>query len=181
MFLLLFSLQVGLADTLKVRPLNRVPTPGSPVDSIHLGPPQIRIRTGQGTALVWLVRAQDTVFVAASIPDASPYWGDDFVLSLDTAGDGAPAGGSPPGTIPIGGSGRNDQVEAGRSVAGILAWAGTCCSGWIPHGLLAKREGCRELPSGFMTMTRAAGLPGRLPGAQPRTPRWSERRPCGLL
>jgi hypothetical protein len=88
---LLFILQLGMADTLTVRPLGRAPPAGSPVDSTHFGPPQIRIRTGQGTALVWLLRAQDTVFVAASIPDTSPYWGDDFVLSLDTGGDGAPA------------------------------------------------------------------------------------------
>jgi hypothetical protein len=27
--------------------------------------------------------------VAASIPDSTPYWGDDFVLSLDTSGDAA--------------------------------------------------------------------------------------------
>lgn len=56
-----------------------------------LGEPTIRIRTGQGTALVWLLRASDTVFVAASIPDSTPYWGDDFVLSLDTRGDGGPS------------------------------------------------------------------------------------------
>jgi hypothetical protein len=48
------------------------------------------MRTHQGTALVWLLRAADTFFVAASIPDSSPYWGDDFVVSIDTQGDGAP-------------------------------------------------------------------------------------------
>jgi hypothetical protein len=88
---LLFILQLGTADTLTVRPLDRAPRADSPVNSIHFGPPQILIRTGQGTALVWLLRAQDTFFVAASIPDTSPYWGDDFVLSLDTGGDGAQA------------------------------------------------------------------------------------------
>jgi hypothetical protein len=38
---------------------------------------------------VWLLRATDTVYLAASIPDSTPYWGDDFVVSLDTAGDAA--------------------------------------------------------------------------------------------
>jgi hypothetical protein len=58
-------------------------------DSAALGPPTLRIQTGQGTALVWLVRALDTVFVVASIPDSTPNWRDDFVLSLDTHGDAA--------------------------------------------------------------------------------------------
>ena len=91
--LLWFSLQFGLADTLTVRPLDHAPPPGSRPDSLHLGAPQIRIPTRQGTAFVWLVRARDTVFVAAAIPDSTHYWGDDFVLSLDTEGDGAPAPG----------------------------------------------------------------------------------------
>jgi hypothetical protein len=88
---LLFSLQLAVADTLTVRHVDRAPRAGSPVDSVHLGPPQIRIRTGQGTALLWLVRARDTVYVAAYIPDSTRYWGDDFVWSIDTRGDGAAA------------------------------------------------------------------------------------------
>jgi hypothetical protein len=47
------------------------------------------LRTGQGTAQIWLLRARDTVFLAARIPDSTHYWGDDFVVSLDTDGDGA--------------------------------------------------------------------------------------------
>lgn len=56
-----------------------------------LGEPAIRIPTRQGTALVWLLRASDTVFVVASIPDSTPSWRDDFVLSLDIKGDGGPS------------------------------------------------------------------------------------------
>ena len=41
--------------------------------------------------MVWLLRASDTVFIAASIPDSTPSWRDDFVLSLDTEGDAAPS------------------------------------------------------------------------------------------
>lgn len=61
------------------------------MDSLQVGSPQVRIQTGQGTALVWLLRAHDTVFVAATIPDSTPYWGDDFVVSVDTEGDAAAA------------------------------------------------------------------------------------------
>jgi hypothetical protein len=92
MLWLLLSLQIGIGDTLTIRPVAG-PPPGSAIDTMHFGPPQIRIPTRQGTASVWLVRAVDTVFIAASIPDSTLYWGDDFVLSLDTEGDGAPVPG----------------------------------------------------------------------------------------
>ena len=58
------------------------------LDSAHYGQPQLRLRTRQGTALVWLLRSRDTFFVAATLPDSTPYWGDDVVLSVDTRGDG---------------------------------------------------------------------------------------------
>jgi hypothetical protein len=48
------------------------------------------LKTRQGTAQVWLLRSVDTFFVAATIPDTTPYWGDDFVMSMDTRGDGGP-------------------------------------------------------------------------------------------
>jgi hypothetical protein len=86
---LLLVLQLALPDTLRVRPIDR-PVPATRIiDSISLGSPQVRIPTGQGTALVWLLRARDTVFLAASIPDSTFYWGDDFIVSLDTSGDAA--------------------------------------------------------------------------------------------
>ena len=87
--LLFLLLQTG--DTVRIRAIAHPPAPGSRIDTVGLGQPGVRIRTGQGTALVWLLRAADTVFVAASIPDSTPYWGDDFALSLDTGGDGAPS------------------------------------------------------------------------------------------
>jgi len=86
---ILWVLQVSSADTLEIRSIDRPPVPSEAIDSSRLGSPQIRLCTRQGTALVWLLRAADTVFVAVSIPDSSPYWGDDFVLSLDTRGDAA--------------------------------------------------------------------------------------------
>lgn len=88
---LLSALQIGSGDTLVIRKVNRAPLPGEPIDSVRYGPPQVRIPTRQGTALVWLLRASDTVLVAARIPDSTPYWGDDFVLSIDIKGDGGPS------------------------------------------------------------------------------------------
>jgi hypothetical protein len=82
------AIQIALPETLLIRTIERPPRPGVAAGSSYYGLPQVRISTRQGTALVWLLRASDTVFVAASIPDTTPYWGDDFVLSLDTKGDG---------------------------------------------------------------------------------------------
>ncbi len=75
-------------DTLRIHSLPAPPPREETVDSVHYGSPQLRLRTRQGTALVWLLRSADTFFVAATIPDSTAYWGDDFVLSLDTRGDG---------------------------------------------------------------------------------------------
>jgi hypothetical protein len=83
----LMATQTG--DTLAIRAIPRPPPPGISIDSAQLGPPQVRLATGQGTAQIWLLRAADSFFVAARIPDSTPYWGDDFVLSLDTRGDAA--------------------------------------------------------------------------------------------
>jgi hypothetical protein len=87
---ILFLLAAQTADTLTIHPIARPPRPDTSIDSAQLGTPQVRLRTRQATAFVWLLRSADTIFIAASIPDTTPYWGDDFVLSLDTQGDGAP-------------------------------------------------------------------------------------------
>jgi hypothetical protein len=87
--LLLLALQLVSADTLRIRATEQPPLADFAPDTTALGSPQVRIQTGQGMALVWLLRVRDTVYVAARIPDSTPYWGDDFVLSLDTAGDAA--------------------------------------------------------------------------------------------
>ena len=90
---LISALQVASPETLLIRAVERPPPPGVVADFVRYGPPQVRIPTRQGTALVWLLRAKDTVFVVASIPDSTPYWGDDLALSLDTRGDGGPSPG----------------------------------------------------------------------------------------
>jgi hypothetical protein len=82
------ALQVASPDTLLIRDVERPPPPGAAVDSVRYGAPQIRIASRQGDALVWLLRASDTVFVAARIADSTPHPRDDFGLSLDTKGDG---------------------------------------------------------------------------------------------
>lgn len=90
MFAILLSLlQLRSADTVAISRLKESPSPAITIDSAMLGPPQVRIPTRQHPALVWLLRAGDTVFIAASMSDTSQYWGDDFVISLDTRGDGA--------------------------------------------------------------------------------------------
>jgi hypothetical protein len=89
-FAILLSLvQVLSADTVAVSRLEQSPSPSITIDSARLGSPQVKISTRQRPALVWLLRAGDTVFIAASISDTSQYWGDDFVISLDTRGEGA--------------------------------------------------------------------------------------------
>ncbi|HKH84038.1 MAG TPA: hypothetical protein VKA25_10165 [Gemmatimonadales bacterium] len=89
---LLCMLQFAASDTLQFRPIPFLPAPDQTPDSARYGSPQVLIRTRQGIAKVWLLRSSDTLFVAAVLPDSSQYWGDDFVLSIDTRGD---AGSSP--------------------------------------------------------------------------------------
>jgi len=84
-----FLLLTQSIDTLVVRDAASPPPPGNPIAASHLGEPSMRIPTGQGLALVWLLRAADTFFVAASIPDSSVSPADAFALSLDTQGDAA--------------------------------------------------------------------------------------------
>ena len=85
---LLLLLQAGAPDTLEISTVSEPPVQGRTVDSARYGSPQVRVPTRQGVACVWLLRASDTVFVAVTIPDSTVYWGDDFVLSFDTRGDG---------------------------------------------------------------------------------------------
>jgi hypothetical protein len=74
--------------SLSIRDFARAPGLNEAVDSTRLGRPSIRIPTDQGAALVWIVRASDTVFLAASIPDSSFSPGDALAISIDTRGDG---------------------------------------------------------------------------------------------
>lgn len=92
MLFAVFSLmQHSPADTLRIRPVARPPSVRQAIDTTTLGQPQIRFRTGQGLASLWLLRASDTLFVAARIHDSTRYWTDELVMSLDTHGDGSAA------------------------------------------------------------------------------------------
>lgn len=78
-------------DTLRVRTADRPPSPAAFPDTASLGSPSVRLQTGQGHALIWILRVADTAFVVAHIPDTTRYWGDDLVIGLDVAGDKGPA------------------------------------------------------------------------------------------
>jgi hypothetical protein len=85
--LLLLQLSAPPPDTLVPRPVARPPAAGETPDSAWLGPPQVRLRTGQGTAVFWLLRAQDSVYVAAAIEDSTASAADALVVSLNTGGE----------------------------------------------------------------------------------------------
>ncbi|HEU5171535.1 MAG TPA: hypothetical protein VFU46_13395 [Gemmatimonadales bacterium] len=79
-------------DTIRVRLVDRSPDPTRLADTAAWGPPQVRFPGGQGAVSVWLLRRADSMYVVASIPDSTIYWGDDLVVSLDTGGDRAAPG-----------------------------------------------------------------------------------------
>jgi hypothetical protein len=61
------------------------------VSVAEYGAPSLAIAIPGGQARLWLRRAGDAVYVAAFIPDSTPSWMDDLVISLDTGGDRATA------------------------------------------------------------------------------------------
>ena len=85
------ALHLAPADTLRPRAIARPPSADGRIDSLAWGEPQVRIATRQGTASIWLLRAADTFFVAASIPDASRSWADALAICFDVGGDRADA------------------------------------------------------------------------------------------
>jgi hypothetical protein len=160
-------------DTLRIRSSRDVPRPGEAVDSAGYGSPQLRLRTHQGTASVWLLRWQDTLFLAATIPDSTWYWGDDFVLSIDTRGDG---GSSP----------QHDDFQwyVRRSVDSTVVFRGRNGRWEPPKGdpdwrLGRERSGggwemsARDGPNGWSVLLRLD--PAWLAGAEGRLPRLAIR------
>ena len=61
-----------------VRPLDSAsrPPPDGRIDSLRGARPRSAFRRGRGSASIWLLRAADTVFVAAAIPDRTRAWDD---------------------------------------------------------------------------------------------------------
>ncbi len=85
---------LGLAvDTVRISTARTAPTFDGRAIRSEYGPPALTLTTAQGAASVWLVRVADTVFLAARISDATYYWGDDFVVSIDPLGDRTPGPG----------------------------------------------------------------------------------------
>ncbi len=158
---------------MSLRSIGRPPDPGTLIDSVHYGPPQLQLRTRQGLARIWFLRAADTFFVAGTIPDSTRYWGDDFVLSLDTKGDG---GDSP----------RHDdfQLYFRRTLDSSVVFRGRLGRWEPPKGdpdwrLGAERSGggwevsARDGVQGWSLLVRLD--PGWLDGAEGRLPRLAVR------
>lgn len=76
-------------DAVQIHDVAVAPAADARLDTLAWGPPQVTILTRQGRASVWLLRAADTVFVAARVPDRSESWADGFSVCLDVAGDRA--------------------------------------------------------------------------------------------
>jgi hypothetical protein len=83
------------SDTLDLAPVRAAPVIDGRVADQEYGEPPISIRTGAGDVRVWIARHGGFVYIAASLPDSTFYWGDDFVVSLDANGssDAAPQAG----------------------------------------------------------------------------------------
>ncbi|TFG47207.1 MAG: hypothetical protein E4H38_08570, partial [Gemmatimonadales bacterium] len=86
MLALLFLLAT---DTVPVRPLPLPAVFDGSAGQEEYGVPALELPRPAGTALVWLSRDDRYVYLAARIPDSTPYWGDALAISLDTRGDRA--------------------------------------------------------------------------------------------
>jgi hypothetical protein len=84
---LLLLLIAALADTVRVPPVTSAPRFDGVVSVEEYGAPSMEIARPGGTIRLWLRRDSSFVYLAASMPDSSFYWGDDLVISLDIRGD----------------------------------------------------------------------------------------------
>jgi hypothetical protein len=73
-------------DTIDVMTLRDAPVMDGRVGDREYGEQSIRIQTAAGDARVWVARHDGFVYIAATLPDSTFYWGDDFVVSLDANG-----------------------------------------------------------------------------------------------
>ena len=81
------ALAVTPSETLHVRAPSHAPPFSEHVDSLEWGSPSLMISKPSGRVRVWVQRWRHEVYIAALIEDTTPYWGDDFVVSLDPLGD----------------------------------------------------------------------------------------------
>lgn len=78
-----------LMDTLRVASLAASPAFDGEVSEVEYGAPSVELPRAAGTIRLWVRRDRSWVYIAATIPDSTFYWGDDLVISLDTHGDRA--------------------------------------------------------------------------------------------
>lgn len=83
----------SLRDTIPVTELTRAPMLDGRADFREYGVPSVEIPTAAGSVSVWVARAGGYLYIAASLPDSTFYWGDDLVISLDANGSGGAAPG----------------------------------------------------------------------------------------
>lgn len=74
------------SDTIAMTTLRAAPTMDGRVGDREYGDQPIRVQTGAGDARVWVARHGGFIYIAATLPDSTFYWGDDFVVSLDADG-----------------------------------------------------------------------------------------------
>ena len=91
--MLILSVALALGDTVRLREVAQAPVFDGRADESEYGVPVVNIATAAGPVRVWLARAGAWVFVAASVPDTTPSWRDEFALLLDPVGDRTPAPG----------------------------------------------------------------------------------------
>jgi hypothetical protein len=77
------------ADTLAAMSLRQAPMLDGRVTDREYGTPALHFETGAGEVRVWLARHGGFLYLAATIPDSTYYWGDDLVISLAPRGRGA--------------------------------------------------------------------------------------------
>ena len=78
------------ADSLVARSIAQAPALDGRVSDREYGTPTVRFATAAGEVRVWLVRHGGFLHVAATLPDSTFYWGDDFVISLSPSGRAEP-------------------------------------------------------------------------------------------
>jgi hypothetical protein len=86
-----FVLLAGSAPSLTVRTAAKAPVVDGRIAPNEYAAPSVRIALAAGEATVRLTRHGGYVYIAATLPDTSMYWGDDFVVNLDANGSGGAA------------------------------------------------------------------------------------------
>jgi hypothetical protein len=84
---------LALIDTVALRTLPRAPQFDGTIGAAEYGVPVVTMATLGGPVTVWLGRSGGWVYVAATLPDSTASWRDEFALLLDPVGDRTPAPG----------------------------------------------------------------------------------------